>query len=209
MTSPAPTSSLARRLRVPGYLFFGIAVILPILDLLVSVYPIRLGTVVWRFGAVGLLSSAIGAPLLVLFFIFALAMFLGDKRVVLTVGIVASLIALLLVAGAGSFALDALQMKRRVQEAAQQRFMMASMQAMLKLILEGVAAIVLAISAFRTVNKKTKALPSSSSTGKESRGSGSLVMGRKRSSRSLATSDATSDAAADAPPAAITETIEE
>jgi hypothetical protein len=202
MTSPAPTSSLARRLRVPGYLFFGIAMILPILDLLVSVYPIRLGTVVWRFGAVGLLSSAIGAPLLVLFFIFALALFLGDRRVVLTVGIVASLIALLLVAGAGSFALDALQMKRRVQEAAQQRFMMASMQAMLKLILEGISAIVLAISAFRTVNSKLKA-PAATRT--ESRSSGSLVMGRKRSSRSLAPPDAESDAA----PAAIAEAAEE
>jgi hypothetical protein len=118
MTPPAP-NSLARHLRVPGYLFFGIAMILPVLDLLVSVYPIRLDTVVWRFGAVGLLSSAIGAPLLVLFFVFALAVFCGDKKVIMTVGVVASLIALLLVAGTGSFALDALQMKRRVQAAAQ------------------------------------------------------------------------------------------
>jgi hypothetical protein len=197
MTPSAPTSSLARRLRVPGYLFFGIAMILPVLDLLVSVYPIRLGTVVWRFGAVGLLSSAIGAPLLVLFFIFALALFLGDRRVIITVGVVASLIALLLVAGAGSFALDALQMKRRVQEAAQQRFMMASMQAMLKLILEGISAIVLAIAAFRIVSNKKVAAVSRS----DSRSTGSLVMGRKSASRSTA--------AAEAPPATLTEATEE
>ncbi|MEO8338002.1 MAG: hypothetical protein ABI664_23715 [bacterium] len=182
MTSPAPTSSLARHLRVPGYLFFGIAMILPILDLLISVYPLRLGTVVWRFGAVGLLSNAIGAPLLVLFFIFALAVFSGDKRVIATVGVIAALIALLLVAGAGSFALDALQMKRRVQAAAQQRFMMASAQAMVKLVAEGVSAIVLAYSAFRVLNRKR--ILTSPRTAK-SRGTGSLVMGRRRSKRSV------------------------
>jgi hypothetical protein len=196
MTPPAP-NSLARHLRVPGYLFFGIAMILPVLDLLVSVYPIRLDTVVWRFGAVGLLSSAIGAPLLVLFFVFALALFCGDKKVIMTVGIVASLIALLLVAGTGSFALDALQMKRRVQAAAQQRFMMASAQAMLKLMLEAISAVVLAISAFRTMNKaKVVTAPRS-----EARGSGSLVMGRPSSQRIVA--------ATEAPPAAVTSTTEE
>jgi len=188
MTPPAP-NSLARHLRLPGYLFFGIAMILPMLDLLVSVYPIRLGTVVW--------SSAIGAPLLVLFFIFALSVFLGDRKVIITVGVIASLVALLLIAGTGSFALDALQMKRRVQAAAQQRFMLASMQAMLKLILESISAIVLAISAFRALSK-AKAV---SATRSEARGAGSLIMGRPSSTRTVA--------AADTPPAAITSTTEE
>ncbi len=198
MTPPAP-NSLARHLRVPGYLFFGIAMILPLLDLLVSVYPIRLGTVVWRFGAVGLLSSAIGAPLLVLFFIFALALFVGDRKVIMAVGVVAALIALLLVAGTGSFVLDALQMKRRVQEAAQQRFMMASFQAMMKLTLEAISAIVLSITSFRTL-KKAKLVPTTRSEG---RNSGSLVMGRPSSSRSAVA------AAAEAPPAAVTTPTEE
>lgn len=193
MTPSAP-NSLARHLRVPGYLFFGIAMVLPVLDLLVSVYPLRLGTVVWRFGAIGLLSSAIGAPLLVLFFIFALAVFAGDRKVIVTVGVVAALIALLLVAGTGSFALDALQMKRRVQAAAQQRFMMASMQAMLKLILESISAVVLAIYAFRTLNK-ARVIGAQRS---EARGSSSLIMGRPSAPRAVA--------AAEAPPAAITST---
>jgi hypothetical protein len=121
-----------------------------------------------------LLSSAVGAPLLVLFFIFALALFAGDRKVVIAVGVIAALIALLLISGAGSFALDALQMKRRVQAAAQERFMMASMQAMLKLVLESITAIVLAFSALRTLKKaKVVALPRN-----EKRGSSSLVMGR-------------------------------
>ena len=170
---------------------------LPVLDLLVSIYPVRLEQVVWRFGAVGLLSSAVGAPLLILFFIFALALFAGDRKVVLAVGVIAAIVALLLVAGTGSFALDALQMKRRVQAAAQQRFMLASMQAMLKLIVEGTCAIVLSITAFRTINKKS--LPTSKA---ESRGSSSLIMGRPSSPRTIA-------AATEAPPATVSSATEE
>ena len=196
MTPSAP-NSLARLLRAPGYLFFGIAILLPVLDLLVSVYPIRLGEVVWRFGAVGLLSSAVGAPLLVLFFVFALALFAGDRKVIVTVGVIAALVALLLVAGTGSFALDALQMKRRVQAAAQQRFMLASMQASLKLLVEAVCAIVLTVSAFRAANKKIQSSPKA-----EPRSSSSLIMGRPSSPRTIA-------AAAEAPPATVSNGSEE
>lgn len=200
MISSAP-NSLARHLRVPGYLFFGIAMLLPVLDLLISIYPFRIGTVVWRFGAVGLLSSAVGAPLLVLFFVFALALFAGDRKVVIGVGVLAALIALLLISGSGSFVLDALQMKRRVQAAAQQRFMMASAQAMLKLVLESITAIVLAISAFRALSK-AKVVAAQRN---EPRGSAALVMGRQSSPRPPVT-------AAEAPtpaPAAVTEATDE
>jgi hypothetical protein len=51
---------------------------------------------------------------------------------------------------------------------------MASMQAMLKLVLESITAIVLALSALRTLKKaKVVAVPRN-----EKRGSSSLVMGR-------------------------------
>ena len=195
MISSAP-NSLVRHLRVPGYLFLGIATVLPLLDLLISVYPLRPATVVWRFGAVGLLSSAIGAPLLVLFFVFALAVFAGDRKIIITVGIISAIIALVLIGGAGAFALDALQMKRRVQEAAQQRFTMASIQAMLKLLLEGGAAIVLAFSAFRTL-ARAKVAPATRS---EPRGSSAgLVMGRQSSRIAAPIAEAPPPAAINAP----------
>ena len=170
----SPPNSLVRRLRVPGYLFLGIAMIMPVIDLFVGVYPLRISQVVWRFGAVGLLSSAVAAPLLVLFFIFALALFLGDRKVVLFVGVLSALIALLLIGGAGSFSLDALQMKRRVQAAAQLKYMMASGQALFKLLIEALSAIVLSVSAFRAASAKS--LPVSPA---EQRTSAGLVMGRR------------------------------
>ena len=196
MTTAAAPNALVRRLRAPGYLILGIAMVLPLLDLVVSVNPFRPSTVVWRFGAVGLLSSAVGAPLLVLFFVFVLAYFSGDRKVMILCTALAALIALLMIGGAGTFALDALQMKRRVQAAAQPRFIMASVQAMMKLALEGLAALVLAVSAFRTL-KGAKAAPA---TRTEARASSSLLMGRAASPRSMPAEVA--DVPAVPPPAA-------
>lgn len=157
MISSAQTS-LVRSLRVPGYVILGIATVLPMLDLLVSVMPLRPSTVVWRFGAVGLYSSAIGTPLLILFFIYVLAHLSGDRKVRIAVGVIAALITVSLIAAAGAFVLDALQMRQRIQPAAQTRFMTASVQAMLKLALEGLAALVLAVSVFRSA-RAAKAAP--------------------------------------------------
>ena len=148
MTSSAP--DLIRRLRAPGYLIMAVTSILPLIDLLMAISPMHPGTVMWRFGAVGLISSAIGAPLLVLVLVYALALLCGDRKVVITVGIIAAVIALLMILGAGSFTLDALQMKGRVNPAALDKFKGASALALVKLVVMAIASIVLAVSAFRS-----------------------------------------------------------
>jgi hypothetical protein len=181
MITAAAPNALVRRLRAPGYLILGIAMVFPLLDLLVSVLPLRPATVVWRFGAVGLLSSAIGAPLLILFFIFVLAYFSGDRKIMVVCAAIAALIALVMIGMAGTFALDALQMKRRVQAAAQAKFLMACAQALLKLAFEGLAALVLAVSAFRTL-RGAKAAPVART---EARPSSSLLMGRAAGARPI------------------------
>lgn len=143
-------SDLIRRLRAPAYLIMAVTSILPLIDLMMAISPMHPGTVMWRFGAVGLISSAIGAPLLVLVLIYALALLSGDRKVVITVGIIAAIIAVLMIGGAGSFSLDALQMKSRVNPVALDKFKGASALALVKLIVMGVSAIVLAVSAFRS-----------------------------------------------------------
>ena len=120
MTSSTP--DLVRRLRAPGYLIMAVTSILPLIDLMMAISPMHLGTVMWRFGAVGLISSAIGAPLLVLTLIYALALLCGDRKVVITVGVIAAVVALLMLVGAGSFTLDALKMKGRVNPVALDKF---------------------------------------------------------------------------------------
>ena len=154
MTSSAP--DLIRRLRAPGYLIMAVTSILPLIDLLMAISPMHFGTVMWRFGAVGLVSSAIGAPLLVLVLVYALALLCGDRKVVITVGVIAAIIAVVMLLGAGSFTLDALQMKGRVNPAALDKFKGASALALVKLIVMGISAIVLAVSAFRSAKLAKK-----------------------------------------------------
>ena len=154
MTSSAP--DLVRRLRAPGYLIMAVTSILPLIDLLMAISPMHAGTVMWRFGAVGLISSAIGAPLLVLTLVYALALLCGDRKVVITVGVIAAIVAVLMLVGAGSFTLDALQMKGRVNPVALDKFKGASALALVKLVVMGISAIVLAVSAFRSAKLAKK-----------------------------------------------------
>lgn len=181
MNTAATPNAFVRRLRAPGYLIFGIAMVLPLLDLFVSLIPLRPATVMWRYGAVGFLSSAISVPLLMIFLVYALAYFSGDRKTMILCAILATVITLLMIGGAGTFALDALQMKRRIQEAAQPRFMLTSGMALVKLVLEGLAALVLAVSVFRTLNGAKAA----STIRTESRPSSSLLMGRTSGARSV------------------------
>lgn len=177
MTSSAP--DLIRRLRAPGYLIMAVTSILPLIDLLMAISPMHPGTVMWRFGAVGLISSAIGAPLLVLTLVYALALLCGDRKVVITVGVIAVLIALLMVAGAGSFTLDALQMKGRVNPAALDKFKGASALALVKLVVMGIASIVLAVSAFRSAKLAKR------ETVKSTRAGATLIMGQPAAKASI------------------------
>lgn len=138
-----------RRYRVPAYLIFAVTSILPMVDLVMTIWPMHPGTVMWRFGAVGLVSGAIGAPLLVLTLVYAVALFAGDRRVVITVSILAALIGLFLLIGAGAFSLDALQMKGRVNPQALDKFKTASAVALIKLLVLGFSSLFLSVSAFR------------------------------------------------------------
>ncbi|MEP6622472.1 MAG: hypothetical protein ABJE47_24690 [bacterium] len=150
MTITAP-SERTRRLRVPGYLILGIALLLPLVDVFMSVMPFKPDTVAWRFGAFGLFASAVGAPLLVLFLIYGLATVFGDRKIVIVCGIISALFALLLLGGFGSFALDALQMRSRVPAAAMPKFYAASAQAVIKLSLQALAALVLTVNIFKVL----------------------------------------------------------
>ena len=179
MSIAAPTESM-RRLRVPGYFILVLALTLPLVDTVMSVLPIKLDAFAWRFGAMGLFASAVGAPLLVLFLIYALAFAMGDRKVIAACGVMAAVLALIMLVGVVSFSLDALQMKSRIQAAGQLRFYTASVQATLKLVLQGIASLVFAVSAFRALGDRKLAAPKI-----DRRPSASLVVGRSISNRAV------------------------
>jgi hypothetical protein len=138
-----------RRLRTPVYLVLGCALLFAIVDFILAVAPLQLGNVMWRFGAVGLSANAVVTPLVIASLLYALSIVSEDRGILMAVGILAALFAFYLLIASGSFALDALQMRSRVNPAAKDKFVVASAVAGVKLVVECVISLLLAIGAFR------------------------------------------------------------
>ena len=98
----------------PSYLLALLLVVTPLVDLIANVWPIRLGDVGWRYGAVGVASGYVITPLLGI----ALACFIGvalRQRVVLRalVGVCLA-VAVVLVIASIDFVMDAMQLRHTV-----------------------------------------------------------------------------------------------
>ena len=142
---------LIRRFRLPGYLILGGALLLPVLDLITSLTPMLPSGVAWRYGAAALLATSVSALLLVLLFLYAIALFAGDRHIVLACSVFAALLGVLLLVSTPLFALDALQLRRRYDGDAAARMVVASLQVVFRLVFQGVSALIFAVSAYRTL----------------------------------------------------------
>jgi hypothetical protein len=140
---------LLRPLRVPAYTFLVITVMLQVADFMLSSMPIRPLAVIWRFGALGSASNIVGNILLLTLLFYGLALALGDRRVVVGVAIFSALVAIVLFLSAGSFTLDALQLRAKIEAKATRQFDLASGEALFKFIIEGIVATLFAVSAFQ------------------------------------------------------------
>lgn len=142
---------LVRRLRAPAYAFLLVTVVFQVFDYVAGLLPLQFNSVVWRFAALGAATNIVGNILLLVLLVYALSLMAGDRPVILFVGIVSVLIAVLLLGGAGIFALDALQLRTRAEPRALPKFDLASGQALVKMLVEGIVALLFAVSAFRAL----------------------------------------------------------
>jgi hypothetical protein len=146
-----PTSPpLAGRLRAPGYVLLGLMGVLPVLDFLIVAWPMKPSEVTWRFGAFGQLSASAAAPLVALLLLYALAYACADRKMLRFCAAITIVYALLLITATLSFPLDALEMRRRVPTASQTKFGLASGDAVIRLALYSIGALVLAASQWRS-----------------------------------------------------------
>jgi hypothetical protein len=141
---------ILRPIRAPAYTFLIVTVTLQITDFLLNIMPMRPLAVIWRFGMLGSGANIIGNVLLLLMLFYALALALGDRRVVVGVGVFAALIAVILFLAAGSFTLDAVQLRSKIEAKAVGQFDLASGEALAKFIIEGIIAVMFAVSAFKS-----------------------------------------------------------
>jgi hypothetical protein len=156
------STSLAERVRRPANILLAATAALPLVDLAALSWPMHPGLVAWRFSALGQLSSGVVVPLLAIVLLYALAFARLDTTMLRLGAVLAGIYALLLITAVFSFPLDALQMRRRVPDAAQSKFLMATVVASFRLLVYAIGSIVLTVSltrAARVAASKNQAGP--------------------------------------------------
>ena len=148
--TPVPSRVGLRRLRVPAYAFLLVTGVFQVADFVINASPAHLSQVTWRFGLLGIAANSVGNLLLLILLAYAVALIDGDRVVLRVVGAASALLAVLLLAGAASFALDAIQVRPRTDPQAADRFAIVAGQAMIKLVAEAILSIVFAVAALRT-----------------------------------------------------------
>jgi hypothetical protein len=115
-------------------------VLVPLSEMTLRVWPLRMAEPSWRFGAVGLFSNALMTPLLGLTFAGMLAYIYGHRVTIRTLAVLLGVSGLVITGAIGMFILDALQMRASVVPEAKLAFDVASAQALMKLGGKRVAA---------------------------------------------------------------------
>ena len=145
------TISSARRLRLPCYMITATLIVLQIIDVGVRTWPFRVHSPVWRLGFISASAGAAGAgtPLIGLLIVFAIAVATDDEAAAYVVALVSALAAVLCVAGAGVFSLDALQVRNEVRSGLAGQYEVGSMWVAVRVLVTAVLFVVLMMGAWR------------------------------------------------------------
>jgi hypothetical protein len=127
--------SLRRQLTTPVYLVAFALVLIPTIDAMTQMIPIRIHEARWRFGAFGIMSNAILLPTVGLLLAFAAAVTFEHRRLQRVLGIASLAIGAVAACALVLFGLDALQVRQQFQPGAQLAFRVASTAAVAKAFL--------------------------------------------------------------------------
>jgi hypothetical protein len=141
---------ILRPLRLPGYAFLSLTILLQAADFIIAVAPFRLSAIMWRFSALAGASANIGNVLLLLLLLYVFALLLQDSAGLATVVGLASILAIVLVGCGFAFTLDAIQLRTRVDPSVVHRFDLAAVEAILKFLTQGIVSSLMAFSALRS-----------------------------------------------------------
>jgi hypothetical protein len=163
-----------RQIAWPAYFVAASLSIIPPVDTVLQIVPLRLGDPRWRFGAFGLLSNAMMIPMVGLLIAFVVSSYFEHRVFQRILGVIAAAIAAAALIGLGLFALDVLQVQGDVKPTGRTAFYVAGSTASIKAILGIMTLTGFAWTAFRAPKKQKDApLPS-----------GAMIIGgnKKRSS---------------------------
>jgi fucose 4-O-acetylase-like acetyltransferase len=141
-------------------------IVQPVMDLYIRSSPARIHSPAWRLALISGLSGVVSAPILGLFFMFAIAVIAEDRGMSYLVSSLSALAMVVCLAATGTFALDALQMRGQVQASLSESYGLESSWVALKLILSVIALAVISMSALRAARRTRR--PASQLAGKAS-----------------------------------------
>jgi hypothetical protein len=147
---------LNRPLIAAAYAVALLMILLPLIEVVLSVWPMRFGQTAWRFGTLGLLSQGATTPLVGLIVLVTTAFLLGHRKTLLFTGVFAALAALLLIVAIPLFGLDAVQMRSQVRAQASRAFDISSMLATVKLAGLTVVLLLISVGAIKAARDKTR-----------------------------------------------------
>jgi hypothetical protein len=172
------------RIRPLGWAAYGVAFLLiaiPFIDGLITVWPIRVGEITWRFGAAGVASVAIMTPMLGMLIAVLVAVLMSHRRAVLALSVVSLLGAVAGLATLGVFSMDVMQMRPRVRPEVIAGFDRTNIIAVFKYLIGMVVAVSIGLGGLAAA-KRMKAEPRGRDArigaGKESEDKPGVLVGR-------------------------------
>ncbi len=158
MTPSSPEAHLGP-LKGAFYCVGALLILISLMDYAGSVLPAQLGNVGWRYGAVGLISSFALTPLLGGVILLGTAALSRQRAVLRAVGLLHLVVAVLLLVAIGSFALDALQVRRGSPPESQRVTEISAIKAGVELALTVVASAWLGLAGLRLSRPRGPARP--------------------------------------------------
>jgi hypothetical protein len=143
-----------RYLAFPAYIVALSLIIIPFFDAGASLWPWRPGVAQWRFGAIGLASNAFLIPSAGLLVLLATALTFEHRTTLRIFGIACGVAAVLTGVSILFFSLDAMQTRADVTSAARLSFHVASLTAVVKLVVATAALVGFAMAGLRAARER-------------------------------------------------------
>ena len=145
---PSPFSSETRRaFRTPAYIVCAVAIVVTVVEYIVTILPLTPRAQLWRFGSEGMLANVSAVPILMLMLALIIALSLADARAIRVVRAAAAVACAFLGLVAIAFLMDIMKVKANVSADASYNFMFASLVALFKILLQSLAAGAIALAA--------------------------------------------------------------
>lgn len=143
--TPAPLPAVARAAYVIGPLLM----LVPLVDAMTVLFAPNLFELRWRFGAAGIMSSALMTPLFGLFVVIAAALLLEHRRLARALGWLSLAAGVMILAGTVVFVMDFAEIRHLAARGSQGEITVASLKALVKMLIALAAAVSLGFITLR------------------------------------------------------------